>query len=197
MRALALAIVPTLLYCGSEREIGAPSPAEEPAVGSPPGKEAPMAFELTSSAFESGGAIPTRHTCDGEDVSPPLAWSDPPDGTVSYALIVDDPDAPGGTFVHWVLYDLPGHSGELPEDVGGAQRLENLGEAKQGENGFGDVGWGGPCPPRGSTHRYVFRLHALDATLGLDPGVAREEVERVMEGHVLGVAELTGTYARK
>lgn len=157
-----------------------------------------MAFELTSSAFESGGAIPSRYTCDGEDVSPPLAWGDPPEGTKTYALIVDDPDAPGGTFVHWVVYDVPGHFGDLPEDVGGAQRLENLGEAKQGENGFGDVGWGGPCPPRGSTHRYVFRLHALDATLGLDPGVAREEVERVMEGHghVLGVAELTGTYAR-
>lgn len=196
MRALALTTAATLLFCGCEG--AADGPAEEEPAGTPaPREETTMAFELTSSAFDADETIPTRHTCDGDDVSPPLAWSDPPDGTEAFALVASDPDAPGGTFVHWVLYDLPGHATGLPDDVGGAQRLENLGEAKQGRNDFGDVGYGGPCPPGGETHRYVFRLHALDATLGLDPGVALEEVERVMEGRVLGAAELTGRYARE
>lgn len=155
-----------------------------------------MSFALTSPAFDHGAPIPVEHTCDGADVSPPLKWDDGPEGTTSYAVIVDDPDAPRGTFAHWVLYDLPGHATELPGDVGPSQRLENLGETAQGENDFGETGWRGPCPPPGKPHRYVFRLHALDTWLGLDPGVQKAEVEKAMEGHVVGVAELIGTYGR-
>ena len=170
---------------------------DEPAAGETPRlQEGAMTFTLTSPAFENGMTIPTRHTCDGEDVSPPLLWEGAPGNSASYVLIVDDPDAPRGTFVHWVLYDLPGHARELPENVGPAQRLENLGEAAQGENDFDEIGWNGPCPPPGPPHRYVFRLYALDARLGLDPGVKRQEVEGAMEGHVIGSAELTGTYGR-
>ena len=158
--------------------------------------EPPVTFALTSSAFEDGETIPAEHTCEGADTSPPLRWQGAPDGVSTYALVVDDPDAPRGTFVHWVLYEVPGHFSELPADVGGAQRLENLGEAAQGENDFGTIGWRGPCPPPGRPHRYVFRLYALDARLGLDPGVARVELDRVMKDHVVGVAELTGTFGR-
>lgn len=156
-----------------------------------------MAFQLTSPAFEDASPIPVQHTCDGEDVSPPLAWSDDPDGAEAYALTTTDPDAPGGTFTHWVLYDLPGHATELPERVGNAPRLENLGGALQGESDFGETGYGGPCPPAGSSHRYVFTLYALDAATGLDPGASRDELEAAVDGHVLGTAELTGTYRRQ
>lgn len=155
-----------------------------------------MSFTLTSPAFETGAVIPTRHTCDGDDVSPALHWEGAPEGAAAFALIVDDPDAPGGTFVHWVLYDLPGHASELPEDVGPSPRLDHLGEALQGENDFGEIGYRGPCPPRGGPHRYVFRLYALDTLLGLEPRARRDEVDRAIEGHVLGAAELTGTFAR-
>jgi Raf kinase inhibitor-like YbhB/YbcL family protein len=158
--------------------------------------EETMNFTLTSPAFEDGTTIPTEHTCDGTDESPPLSWEGAPQDVASYALIVDDPDAPRGTFVHWVLYDLPGHARQLPGNVGPAQRLENLGEAAQGENDFGEIGWRGPCPPPGPPHRYVFRLYALDARLGLDPGVKRQEVGRALEDHVIGTAELSGTYGR-
>lgn len=159
-------------------------------------REAATSFTLTSPAFDQGARIPVEHTCDGADVSPPLRWEGAPEGAASYALVVDDPDAPRGTFVHWVLYDLPGHASELPQDVGPSQRLENLGEAAQGENGFGSIGWRGPCPPPGKPHRYVFRLYALDARLGLDPGVQRAEVDKAIEGRVIGIAELIGAYGR-
>ena len=155
-----------------------------------------MPFALTSPAFDAGGAIPAAHTCEGADTSPPLRWTGAPDGVSTFALVVDDPDAPAGTFVHWTLYDIPGHFTELPADVGTAQRLENLGEAAQGENDFGSIGWRGPCPPAGRPHRYVFRLDARGARLELDPGVAAIELRRAMEGHVVGVAELTGTFGR-
>ena len=155
-----------------------------------------MTFRLTSPAFEKGAVIPIRHTCDGEDVSPPLHWEGAPEGAGAFALVVDDPDAPRGTFVHWVLYELPGHASELPQDVGPSPRLDHLGEALQGENDFGEIGYRGPCPPRGGPHRYFFRLYALDALLRLDPGARRDEVDRAIEGHVVGTAELMGTYAR-
>jgi hypothetical protein len=189
-RALLLALLLALVLACAP---GGDQPADDqPATN----QETAMTFTLTSPAFEAGSTIPTDHTCDGKDVSPPLRWDGVPEDVVSYALIVDDPDAPRGTFVHWVLYDVPGHARELPENVGPAQRLENLGEAAQGENDFGEIGWKGPCPPRGRPHHYVFHLYALDARLGLDPGVKREEVDRAMEGHVLGTAELTGLYGR-
>lgn len=160
------------------------------------GTEAPMHFTMTSDAFEDGGPIPVEHTCDGRNVSPPLAWSGAPDSTGAYALVVDDPDAPRGTFVHWVIYDLPGETSSLPGAVPGDERVEGLGGAVQGKNGFGDLGWGGPCPPPGSPHHYRFRLYALDAPLGLEAGADRDAVEDAMEGHVLGTASLSGTFGR-
>ncbi|MDX1623936.1 MAG: YbhB/YbcL family Raf kinase inhibitor-like protein [Gemmatimonadota bacterium] len=186
---------------GPERE--AASPADDGADDAPageraaPGKETPMAFSLTSPAFDHEGTIPVRFTCDGEDVSPALSWSEAPEDAERFALVVDDPDAPGGPFVHWVLYGIPGHFSELPEAVGDAPRLDYLGEAVNGRNDFDDLGYGGPCPPPGDPHRYVFTLYALDADLGLDPGATKGELEEAMEGRVLGEADLTGTYRRR
>ncbi|RMF74939.1 MAG: YbhB/YbcL family Raf kinase inhibitor-like protein [Acidobacteria bacterium] len=156
-----------------------------------------MPFELSSPAFGHGEKIPRRFTCEGEDVSPPLAWTDPPEGTASFALIVDDPDAPDPaapktTWSHWVLYDIPPEARALPEDAGGRERP--LG-ARDGINDWRRRGYGGPCPPIGR-HRYFFRLHALDTTLGELDRPTRAEVLRRIEGHVLGVAELMGTYQK-
>lgn len=159
--------------------------------------EAAMALMLLSGAFEAGAGIPARHTCDGADLSPTLAWSGAPAGTASLALIVDDPDAPGGTWVHWVLFNLPGSLTALPEGVPATGDLRGLGGARQGRNDFRKVGYGGPCPPPGRAHRYLFRLYALDADLPLEAGASRAEVDRAMRGHVLGETTLMGTYARR
>ncbi|GIX49181.1 MAG: UPF0098 protein [Candidatus Tectimicrobiota bacterium] len=155
---------------------------------------AAMAFSLQSSAFAPGATIPKKYTCDGPDVSPPLRWSDPPAGTKSFALIMDDPDAPVGTWVHWVLYDLPPTLRELPEDVPKTETLAS--GAKQGLNDFRRVGYGGPCPPRGPAHRYFFKLYALDSALQLAPRATKKQVEAAMAGHVLAQAELMGRYQR-
>jgi Raf kinase inhibitor-like YbhB/YbcL family protein len=154
-----------------------------------------MAFTLTSTAFGDGAAIPAKYTCDGVDVSPPLAWSGPPPGTRSFALIADDPDAPAGTWVHWVLYNLPADVSELPENVAKVESLD-LGGARQGRNDFRHPGYGGPCPPPGPAHRYFFKLYALDTRLELKAGAQKKDVEAAMEGHVLGSAQLMGTYGR-
>lgn len=148
---------------------------------------------LQSSAFEEGGAIPPRFTCDGADVSPPLSWSGTPDDTVSLVLICDDPDAPMGTWVHWVLYDLPPEVLSLPEAVDTAD--EPAAGGLQGVTDFRRTGYGGPCPP-GGTHRYFFTLYALDTLLGLSAGLKKTQVLKAMEGHVLAEARLMGTYAR-
>lgn len=152
-----------------------------------------MAFRLTTPAFTDGGTIPLRHTCDGQDLSPPLAWSDPPGGARSFALIMDDPDAPSATFTHWVLFDVPAATRQLAE----GQRPGGTGQS--GRNDFGRAGYGGPCPPRGhGPHRYAFTLYALDvATIGVSGGAARDQVEQAMKGHVLGTAKLMGRYERK
>ena len=155
-----------------------------------------MAFTLTSTAFRDGAAIPVKHTCDGLDVSPPLAWSGAPAGTRSFALIADDPDAPAGSWVHWVVYNLPAAVAELPENVAKVEALD-LGGARQGRNDFRRPGYGGPCPPPGPAHRYFFTLYALDTPLTLKAGAQRKDVETAMEGHVLGSAQLLGTYARR
>jgi Raf kinase inhibitor-like YbhB/YbcL family protein len=154
-------------------------------------------FSLTSSAFRYGGAIPTKYTCDGADVSPPLAWRGAPRTTVSFALIVDDPDAPAGTWVHWVLYDLPATASAAPEGVAKLETPSELGGAAQGKNDFRRLGYGGPCPPPGPAHRYFFTLHALATRLGLTPGASKADVERAMAGQVLATAQLMGTYARQ
>jgi Raf kinase inhibitor-like YbhB/YbcL family protein len=145
-------------------------------------------FLLTSGAFAAGGTIPRRHTCDGEDRSPPLSWTAPPVGSRSLALILDDPDAPGGRFVHWLAWGIPQEALGLAE--GEAAPLE-------GRNDFGTVGYRGPCPPRGhGPHRYRFRLHALAQELRLAPGSGVAELERALTGSLLAVAELVGTYER-
>lgn len=148
-----------------------------------------MAFRISSPAFADGADIPLRHTCDGDNISPRLTWTDVPGGTRSLALVVDDPDAPGGTFTHWVLYDIPAVTRELGQ--GGAT-------GTSGRNGFGRSGYGGPCPPHGDPpHRYRFTLHALDVpSLAVRNGT-REEVLAKMEGHVLGTAQLVGRYKRQ
>ena len=157
-------------------------------------KEMKMEFKLTSSAFEEGGMIPKKYTCDAEDVSPPLAWGTVPEGTKSLILICDDPDAPVGTWIHWVLYDIPSDVKELSESVPDDDTLEN--GAKQGTNDFGNLGYGGPCPPSG-THRYFFKLYALDSILELEPGKTKAEVLDSMEGHLLAETQLIGKYSRQ
>jgi Raf kinase inhibitor-like YbhB/YbcL family protein len=152
-------------------------------------------MELTSTAFAEGAPIPAKHTCDEKDLSPPLKWSGVPAGAKSLVLIADDPDAPVGTWVHWVLYDLPANTTELAEDVPKSQYV--AGGAKQGQNDFRRLGYGGPCPPRGKAHRYFFKLYALDNLLDLKPGASKKEVERAMGGHILAHCELMGTYQRK
>ena len=156
-----------------------------------------MTFALASPAFNDRSPIPTRFTCDGTDVSPPLAILDPPPKALSLALICDDPDAPGGTFVHWVLYNLPPDMRSLPEGIPAFEVLRELGGARQGKNDFGRVGYGGPCPPRGKPHRYEFRLSALDVFLPLKGAPTKADVERAMEGHVLGTSKIVGTYERR
>ena len=154
-----------------------------------------MAFTLASAAFREGAVIAAKYTCDGVDVSPALTWSGAPAGTRSFALIADDPDAPAGTWVHWVLYNLPADVSELPENIAKVESLD-LGGARQGRNDFRRPGYGGPCPPPGPAHRYLFKLYAVDSRLQLKAGAQKKDVEAAMEGHLLGTAQLMGTYAR-
>jgi len=160
--------------------------------GSAPGREAPMEFRIP--AFAHGATIPRIHTADGSDRSPALQWGEPPAGTRAFALIVDDPDAPVGTWVHWVLYDLPGSARSLAEDQ---PRTPDLpGGARQGKNSWGALGWNGPSPPPGRPHRYYFRIAALSAPLGLPAGATRAQVEAAMRGKILAEATWLGTYGR-
>ena len=152
-----------------------------------------MAFLLTCPAFTDGAAIPAVYTCEGRDVSPPLAWTEPPSGTKSCVLISDDPDAPGKTWVHWVVYNLPATARGLPEAY--PPDGERPDGTSQGMTDFGRPGYGGPCPPSG-THHYEFRLYALDTVLDLHAGATKSQVETAMQGHVLAQARLVGTYRR-
>ena len=156
---------------------------------------APMNIQITSPAFAGGQSIPTKFTCDGEDASPALAWTNAPANAKSFALIADDPDAPVGTWVHWVVYDLPAGTASLPENVAKSQYIP--GNAKQGLNDFHRLGYGGPCPPPGKPHRYFFKLYALDAMTDLKPGATKKDLLKAMEGHVLAQGQLVGTYQRK
>lgn len=150
-------------------------------------------MKLTSASFQ-GNQIPARFTCDGAGDSPQLAWSAPPAGTVSLALIVTDPDAPGRTFVHWVLYDLPAGTRALPEALPAQGELASGG--RQASNDFGNIGYGGPCPPGHSPHHYVFTLYALDVKLNLSAGATVLQVEAAMKGHIQAHGELVGLYKR-
>lgn len=151
-------------------------------------------MRITTLAFTEGAAIPKKHTADGADVSPALVWSDVPPGVQAFALICDDPDAPRGTWVHWVLYNLAASATSLPEGVPATKTL--AGDALQGTNDFGNIGYGGPAPPRGKPHRYFFKLYALDAPLKLADGASKSQVEKAMQGHLLDQAQVMGTYQR-
>jgi hypothetical protein len=151
-------------------------------------------MEITSSAFKPGESIPSKYTCDSVDISPQLIWSRVPAVTKSFALICDDPDAPSGTYVHWVLYNLPSDLRELREDVPKTDILEN--GARQGKNDNGEIGYGGPCPP-GGTHRYYFKIFALDIVLEEKQGMTKRELLKLMETHVLEEGQLMGRYKRK
>lgn len=151
-------------------------------------------IEITSPAFEEGETIPKRHTCDGADLSPALRWSPPPEGTRCLALICDDPDAPVGLWVHWVVWGIPPDSTGLPEGMPAEKQLPN--GVRQGTNDFRKTGYGGPCPPKGKPHRYDFRLFALDAPLSLPPGATRKDLLKAMEGRILAEGVLMGRYGR-
>lgn len=155
-----------------------------------------MAFNIVSPDFRDSDAIPKRFSCDGENLSPEIQWDGPPPAVKSFVLIVEDPDAPSGTFTHWVVYDIPPALSKLPGGIGNNAVIQ--GGIKQGYTDFGRKGYGGPCPPRGhGTHRYNFILSALDIPgLGLADGAKKSEVERAMKGHVLGTTRMTGKYGR-
>ncbi len=165
-----------------------PGPSQQPTP--------PATMALSSPAFGAGETIPARYTCDGEDISPPLRWEGIPEGTRSFALIVDDPDAPVGTFIHWVLYNIPAERSDLPEGV--PRQLEVPGIGLQGTNDFKDnrIGYRGPCPPPGKPHRYFFKLYALDTTLDVVKGASAATVERAIRGHILAQGQLIGKYGR-
>lgn len=151
-------------------------------------------MNITSPAFTEGGMIPAKYTCDGKDISPPLEWKNAPAGTKSFALISDDPDAPMGTWVHWVIYNIPADVTKLDEGVQPEKEFKN--RMRQGSNSWPRIGYGGPCPPSG-THRYFFKLYALDTLLDLKPGATKEQLLQAMKGHTLAEAQLMGKYRRQ
>ena len=150
-------------------------------------------MNIASKAFEEGGMIPARYTCDGENISPPLEWEDMPSGTKSFALISDDPDAPAGTWVHWVVYNIPAEMTHLDASIRPEKELSN--GVRQGKNDFTHIGYGGPCPPSG-THRYYFKLYAVDRALDVQPGATKARVLEAIKGHVLAEAQLMARYRR-
>lgn len=152
-------------------------------------------MHLQSPAFFIGGYIPFKYTCDGDNISPPISWELPPDGTTTFALIVEDHDSPSHKFTHWLVYDIPVNLRHLPEGVTNQPTLADGGV--QGENDFGQLGYGGPCPPANGTHRYFFKLLALDELLALPPGVSKADMMAAMDGHVLTAVELMGRYTKQ
>ena len=152
-------------------------------------------MKLTSSAFTDGGTIPTQYTCDGANLSPPLHWANTPPATRAFALICHDPDATGGDWVHWVIYGIPAHATGLPENMAANDTLAD--GSIQGVNGNARIGYGGPCPPPGRPHRYVFTLYALDSDPALGPGLAKPDLQRAIHGRILAEAQLIGLYQRR
>ena len=185
-----LVMILVLAACGGgQDEVSEVGKVEEGEKG-----DFPMALELTSSAFEHEGMIPAKYTCDGQDISPPLTWEKAPEGTESFVLICDDPDAPGRTWVHWVLFNLPAETRSLPEAV--AAEPEPAAGGRHGKNSWGRLDYGGPCPPSG-THRYFFKLYALDTPLDLSAGAKKQQVLDAMDGHILDQATLMGRYQKQ
>lgn len=173
--------------------------ATEQVISDPLVEEGILSLEITSDAFAHEGAIPAKFTCVGDsasslkDVSPALSWGEPPAGTQTFALIMDDPDAPNGTWDHWILFNIPASSRGLPESVGANATLPD--GSVSGSNSWGRMDYGGPCPPSG-THRYFFKLYALDEMLAISPGATKGELEKAMVGHILAQGELMGTFAK-
>ena len=155
-------------------------------------KQATDSLQLTSPSFETDAAIPAKYTCDGEDVSPALAWNDPPAATKGFALVMDDPDAPNKTVVHWVIYDLPAATRKVPEGVAKDPKLTD--GSLQGKNSHGNIGYSGPCPPHGMVHHYFFKLYALDKSTGLKAGATKAQLEAAIKGRILGKAQLIGRF---
>lgn len=153
-----------------------------------------MNLPLSSAAFKDGESIPARYTCEGQDISPPLAWEEPPQSTGAFALIFDDPDASAGLFTHWVLFNLKATVRELGEGIPAPERIKN--GAIEGKSDFNMIGYGGPCPPPGKVHHYRFTLYALDRPLDLPRGASRQQLLDAMKGHILAQGQLTGTYQR-
>ena len=193
--ALALASLMVACTSAATETSELPDTSQPAATSKSPTTEATMSLELTSNAFVNGQSIPAKYACTGRNISPALAWNDPPAGTQSFALIVDDPDAPMGTWVHWVLYNIPAKARSLPEDLPVTGKNVNPDAIFVGKNSSGKIGYDGPCPPSG-THRYYFRLYALDTLISLLPGATKEQVLKEMEGHILAQAELMGTFSK-
>jgi len=190
-RYFAAIILSTLLFallaCASRSTTAPPEPAANKS------QEKKMEIKLESSAFKDGQSIPKQYTCDGVNISPPLEWSGVPKNGKTLAIICDDPDAPAGTWVHWVVYNLHADDLGLIENTPATDKL--TGGGLQGKNDFGKIGYGGPCPPSG-THRYFFKLYALDAETDLKPGATKSDLLKAMEGHVTAQGQLMGTYSR-
>lgn len=180
-----------------ETEQGEPEALSQPTIEPteiPAPTEVRMPFELTSTAFAQGEPIPVKYSCDGDDISPPLAWGDPPEGTQTFTLIMDDPDAPVGIWDHWIIIDIPADVRTLPENMLAGMKFGDTSPI-YGKNSWGRNDYGGPCPPSG-THRYFFKLYALDTTLNLGEGASKSQVTSTMEGHILAETDLMGTYSR-
>jgi Raf kinase inhibitor-like YbhB/YbcL family protein len=157
-------------------------------------REDNVSLSISSSAFRDGEKIPARYTCEGRNVSPPLQWGEPPAGTVSFVLVVDDPDAPSGTFTHWVLFNIPVGVRRLNENIPRQERLQN--GAWHGKTDYGTLGYGGPCPPRGPVHHYRFTIYALDKMLDLKAGASQKQLLEAAKGRILAQGQLTGLYQR-
>jgi Raf kinase inhibitor-like YbhB/YbcL family protein len=196
-RTFLTALLSTVLLASACRRDTTPPDANVAAQPSPAATtkgEEKMTLKLASTAFDEGGTIPAKYTCDGENVSPPLAWSGVPEAAKSLALVADDPDAPGGTWTHWVIYQIPATEKGLAENVPARDTLDE--GARQGKNDFKKTGYGGPCPPSG-THRYFFKLYALDTDPNLPPGATKDQLLKATEGHVVAQGQLMGRYKRQ
>lgn len=187
MKQTLVLLLAALLFVSSCTTVTTTQPTET--------TEADMPLELKSDAFVSGQSIPAKYACTGKNISPPLAWGETPAGTRSLTLIMDDPDAPGGTWIHWLLYNISADVHSLQEDLPVTGKNSDPNAIYSGRNSWGNIGYGGPCPPSG-THRYYFRLYALDTLISLLPGAAQEDVLREMDGHILAQAELMGTFSK-
>ena len=192
MRNWLILMLMMALFMTAVTGCGQPPAAEDLSAPAEEGGQT-MDFRLSSPAFSDGQPIPVKFSCHGEDISPALDWSEPPMGAQTLALIMDDPDAPVGTWIHWVLFSIPANLRGLPEGIAAEPTLAD--GSRHGNNSWKRVGYGGPCPPSG-THHYVFKLYALDTKLDLSPGSSKEDLLKVMEGHVLAQAQLVGTFSK-